>query len=151
MTITAWRIVRKHLAATAFSGLGAKLYGGRWNSPGVPAVYCGGSVSLATLEMLTHLGSAELLNHYVLIEVAFDSKLIATIDRNTLPKRWRSDQRITRRTGDRWLRSQRAAVLRVPSAIVPVEVNYLLNPLSPDFSRISIGKAQPYRFDRRLK
>jgi RES domain-containing protein len=141
VTIEARRIVRRHLASTAFTGLGAKLFAGRWNSPGIPAVYAGGSISLATREMLTHLGSAELLKHYVLIRVTFDSKLVEHFEPRTLP----------RRVGDEWVRSVRTPVLRVPSAVVPAESNFVFNPLSPAFARLSIGKPTPHPFDPRLK
>src|SRR5437764_448299 len=60
MTLRAWRIVKAKHAATAFSGDGAKKFGGRWNSPGIPAIYLAGSTSLAILEMLVHLQSQEL-------------------------------------------------------------------------------------------
>ena len=152
MTVRAWRIVKAKHAATAFSGDGAKRYGGRWNTPGGAVVYVAGSMSLAMLEMLVHLQAQELLKRYVLFEVAFDEELVTGIAPRDLPKSWRKNPppRAAQRLGDAWLAGEVSAVLRVPSAVAPAEWNYLLNPAHRDFARITIGSKQPARFDPRL-
>lgn len=151
MTIRAWRIVKSKLAARAFTGEGARLYGGRWNSPGQTVVYAAGSASLAMLEMLVHLPSRELLHRYVLFELTFDEALVSLCPAN-LSKKWRMSPspRSNQRMGDEWIATGRSAVLRVPSVIVSSEWNYLLNPSHPDFVKIAIGPKQPLRFDPRL-
>ena len=50
--LTVWRLVTARFAKSAFSGEGARLYGGRWNRKGVLLVYAAGNQSLAMLEML---------------------------------------------------------------------------------------------------
>lgn len=152
MTVRAWRITKAKHAAKAFSGGGAKAYGGRWNNPGTAIVYTAGSTSLAILEMLVHLQSHDLMRNYVTFEVSFDETLMKTIEPATLPKAWRrspSPAKV-RQLGDDWVASTGSAVLRLPSVIVPTEWNYLLNPAHPDFVKITIGPKQQIKFDPRL-
>lgn len=152
MTIHAWRIVKARLAADAFSGDGARVYGGRWNSPGIRVVYTAGSTSLAILGMLVHLQAQDLLQRYVVFEVAFTKSLIRTVGLDELPKAWRRSPppEIVQRVGDVWIGMGDTAVLQLPSAIVPGEWNYLLNPAHPEFSKITIGPKQRIKFDPRL-
>jgi RES domain-containing protein len=152
MMIRAWRIARGRHAAAAFSGEGAAAWGGRWNSPGTRAVYTAGSIALAMLEMLVHLQDRELLRHYVVFPVTFDSALVQSANPAMLPRTWRRSPAppSTRRVGDAWVGEGRSAILRVPSAVVPAEWNYLLNPAHPDFAKITIGPRQRIRLDPRL-
>jgi RES domain-containing protein len=152
MTVSAWRIAKARHAVTAFSGEGAKDYGGRWNSPGVAVIYAAGSAALAMLEVLVHLQSQELLQRYVLFEVTFHESLITTVNPKTLPKAWRQSPppAAVQQVGDLWVTGGRSAVLRVPSVTVPNEWNYLLNPAHADYRKITIGPRQPTRFDPRL-
>jgi RES domain-containing protein len=152
MKLTAWRIAKRKHAKTAFSGQGARLFGGRWNNPGTSIVYTAQSQSLAVLEMLVHLDSPELLEKYVLFEVGIDDSLIARVDPSRLPRTWRADPSPARARaiGDDWIDAGTSAVLRVPSALVPPENNFLLNPRHKDFPRLLIGKPMPFRFDSRL-
>src|SRR5262245_29579658 len=72
VTLTAWRIVKARHAANAFDGEGARLEGGRWNSPGTPTVYTSQSAALAALELLVHLGRGSILSAYTLIPCTFE-------------------------------------------------------------------------------
>ena len=150
--ITAWRIVKARHQATAFDGEGARLYGGRWNSRGLPVVYAAASPALAALEMLVHVGNSKVLASYVSIACTFDEALVLRLDRQRLPKDWRSSPALPELAlvGDAWLKDGTSAVLEVPNAIIPAESNYLLNPLHADFAAITIGRAQPFEFDLRL-
>ena len=152
MIRTAWRIFKPKHAAAAFTGEGAKRFGGRWNSTGTAMVYCAGSASLAALEMLVHLHAHQVLESYSLCEVRFDDSLVESIDPADLPKNWRSDPAPAelKRIGDEWVRSESSAVLCVPNAILDIESNYLLSPAHPQFSRIDIGPSNPFQFDPRL-
>jgi len=152
MTVTAWRIAKPKHARTAFTGEGARLFGGRWNNPGTSIVYTAQSQSLAVLEMLVHLDSPQLLEKYVLFEVGIDDSLITHVDPSRLPRTWRADPSPARvrAIGDDWVDTGASAVLRVPSALVTTENNFLLNPRHKDFSSIRVGKPMPFRFDSRL-
>ena len=126
--------------------------GGRWTSSGRRAVYTAGSLALATLEIIVHLETTETLPAYSVFELAIPEKLVASLRPGSLPRRWRDDPSpaALRALGDGWLESGKSAVLRVPSAVIGVEFNYLLNPAHPDFSRVTIGPRLPYELDRRL-
>lgn len=149
----AWRIVKTKYASTAFSGEGARLYGGRWTSVDLPAVYVSSTVALATLEMLVHLESSLPLPAYSLIPVSIPERVVEALNPIALPGNWRSypAPASLQRLGDRWIEESRSAALKVPSAIVANEFNFLLNPLHSDFRTIKIGAAVPYTMDPRLK
>ena len=152
MTVRAWRIVKARNGPSAFTGQGARIAGGRWNSPGVAVVYAAQSASLAMLEMLVHLPSRELLKSYVLFEMTFDESLVTTVAVEDLPAEWRwyPPSIEGQELGDMWVTRARSAVLKLPSVVVPTEFNYLLNPLHRDFTKLTIGPEQPVEFDHRL-
>ena len=151
-TRTVRRIVRKTFAKTAFTGDGARLHGGRWNSIGVPMVYTSGSVASATLEMLVHLDSEDGLSDFRLFRIELPATAIEIPSAKKLPVGWDRDQPsdAVRRFGTNWLVSGRSLALCVPSAVVPHEFNYLLNPLHPGFAGLKIGRAEKFAFDARL-
>jgi len=153
VSLVVWRIVQRRLAKHAFSGEGARRYGGRWNSPGLPVIYMAQSQSLAALEILVHVDSENLLFNYVAIPVRIEENLILQIDSSKLPRNWRAypATKATRSLGDMWLIDQESVVLQVPSAVIPTEYNFLLNPVHPDFRHLVPGKPVPFEFDSRLK
>ena len=138
-----WRLVHESYLAGAFSGEGARITGGRWNSEGFAVVYTAGSLSLALLEIIVHLEFKETLKLYKAIPITVPEKRIERIDPAALSNDWNSPlpQPETLLAGNHWLRSQTSPVLEVPSAIVPVESNFLLNPAHPDFHQLDIGEA----------
>ena len=152
MTITAWRIVKARHAANAFDGEGARVEGGRWNSPGSAVVYTSQSAALAALELLVHLGRGAILANYVLIRCSFDEALMTRLDRKRLPKNWRSYPAPPelQLIGGEWVRSGASAVLEVPSAVIDTESNYLLNPRHRDVQAIRIGQPLAFELDLRL-
>jgi RES domain-containing protein len=152
LTITAWRIFKPKFAAVAFTGEGARRYAGRWNCKGTAVVYVADSLALAALEMLVHLQARQVLACYLVAPVRFAESLVRDLDRRRLPADWRSDPApaALQALGDRWVDERRSAVLRVPSAVIETENNYLLNPAHRDFAKIRVGAARPCRFDVRL-
>lgn len=153
MSLTLWRMTQQRLLAEAFTGEGSRLYGSRWSSPGVAVVFAAQSRALAVLEALVHLDEPKHLDAYVLIPVNVESRLITKIRNSDLVEYWQDDPppASLQRIGDEWVAAGTSAVLKVPSAIVPGESNFLLNPFHKDFPRIKIGAAQSFRFDARLK
>ena len=150
--VVSWRIVKARRAAAAFDGEGARKTGGRWNSPGLAAVYTSGTPSLATLEILVNVPRSDLLLAYVLFSCHIPEELIEAVDPIRLPPDWR-DSPIppgVQAVGDEWLRSGRSVVLQVPSAVVPHENNFILNPAHRHFAKIRIGPSEPFPFDQRL-
>jgi RES domain-containing protein len=152
VTVSAWRIVKRKLAREAFSGEGARLYGGRWNSPGVSVVYTAESQSLAALELLVHLENSDLLHEYVVIEARLEASLVTRIPKASLTKDWRANPppADARAIGDAWIAEEPSPVLELPSAIIPSEKIFLLNPQHAEFSRIEIGEPVRFEFDLRL-
>lgn len=149
--LTVYRIVKARHARSAFDGEGARVAGGRWNRPGEAMVYTSASLALAAIENFVHLGEDGLHIRFVYFKAAIPADL--TIQRRVrLPPNWRAEppEEPSMRYGSAWLRTGRTAVLQVPSAIVPSEKNYLLNPRHPDFRRIRIGKPLPFVFDPRM-
>lgn len=151
--ITAYRICQRRFVKHAFDGEGARLNGGRWNSPGTRLVYLAGSISLAQLEMLVHLESDEVLHaRYVVIPVTIPARHVQALPRGKWPRGWRAAAApsATQRIGDAWISSSGSLCLQVPSVLVPEEHNFLLNPAHPAFAHLQIGKARSLVFDRRL-
>lgn len=152
LTLQAWRIAHARRAADAHRGEGARIWGGRWNAAGLPVVYAAESLSLAALEILVHLPAVGCLTEFVSIALRFDAALCRRLEPTDLPDDWRADPvpQSTVEIGTRWCRSQASVVLAVPSAIVPLETNYLINPEQTDFANIELGAPEPFRFDPRL-
>lgn len=150
--MTAWRIVRSRHVATAFSGIGAEQYGGRFNSIGRKLLYCAGSISLALLELLVQANRRERLTDYVCTSITFDDAAVEFVESESLPAGWnaRPYERASQDFGDQWLDAQRSLVLSVPSIVNPYERNYLINPLHPRFKEIETGEPFPAPFDPRL-
>ena len=149
--LSVWRITTAAFARSAFSGEGARRYGGRWNPKGVPMVCAAASQSLAMLEMLVQ--DQPLRARYVIIEARIPKEVkINRVKIDDLPSGWREigAREQLQAIGAAWARKQSAAVLALPSAIVPAESNYLLNPLHPAFRRITIGKPSTVETDLRL-
>lgn len=150
--VRAWRIVKRRFAEHALDGDGARLHGGRWNTPGRPVVYASESRALAVLEVLAGLGSARPLSAYLLLGLSFDASLVTAVEPEALPDDWRASPPTdpTRRIGDLWLERAESVALRVPSALVPAESNYLLNPRHPDFTAVRVAGPEPLELDPRL-
>ena len=149
MILKAWRIIKAQYKNKAFKGDGTRMYGGRWNSRGVPVVYTAGSLALASIETVVNLPSPKFLESFVRIPVRFKSTLVEELPTAELPLDWQSSpiSPVNRDIGDRWVKEQRSAVLKVPSAVVPEEFNFLLNPAHPAFKKIEIGSPVVYHFD----
>lgn len=152
--LTAWRLVKTRLAATAFDGEGARLFGGRWSSPGTRVVYASDTLALAALEVLANLQDAALLaSAYSAFRLTIPNALAGELDPAALPADWMTSPApaTLRDIGDAWVTAGRSAVLRVPSAIVRTEWNLLLNPAHRRFGEITIGPRQPFAFDPRFR
>lgn len=149
--VEAWRLTQRARAETAFSGIGSKRAGGRWNPRGIAVVYASSSIALAALEILVHVEDQSLLDLYVPIPVRFAERDVAPLER--LPKTWRRDPppEATRALGRSFVERGEAPVLRVPSAVVTPESNFLINPAHGRFAKIEIGEPLwDFTFDERL-
>jgi RES domain-containing protein len=128
----------------------------RWNSGGIFIIYTAGTRALACLENVVHKGYADFLVPFIIMNILIPDHLkILEISVDDLPVNWSksgdSGYSKCQPFGDTWILKSDSAILKVPSAIVPGESNYLLNPNHPDFYKISIIVEEPFNFDDRLK
>lgn len=149
-----YRLTKTKYLTTAWTGFGAKEAGGRWNSVGVPMVYVSETASLTMLETLVHLNAPQIMDYFTLLFIDVPDEQIQDADIKQLPKNWADEDAPPELAayGDAWCFTTSSIALRVPSALCPVEYNYLLNPEHPDFFGIT-QKALPlpFRFDSRLR
>jgi len=145
----AYRIVKKRHVLSAFSGEGAKAYGGRWNRPGIPMVYAAESRALAALETLAHFQGAGRHIELVMFEIEIPAPLMKRVDESSMPPGWRTpDPRAaTQDVGSEWQLEMRSVALLVPSVLIAGEQCVLLNPEHPDSSRVMIGYPGAFAFD----
>ncbi len=150
-----WRISKRQYAKHALSGEGAKLLGGRWNFPGWAVVYTSSSLALAALETFVHLPSPLILpKNLVAVEIEIPDELSReNINRKKLPKDWQNSSapESLKVLGTSWLKKNVSAVLETPSAVIPSEVNLLLNPSHDEFQLVKIVSIVPFEYDPRLK
>jgi len=115
-------------------------------------VYTAGTISLATLELLVHLDSSALLPSYSICPVDFEDSLVELLNRARLPSDWNQSPPPTQLQviGDEWISRGSSAVLKVPSAVVEEENNYLINPVQKDFKKLKLGSMKPLILDKRF-
>jgi RES domain-containing protein len=145
-----WRISRR--AFFNLDGEGARLYGGRWNSEGLTVVYLSTSFPLAVLEYLVHVDIKTAPSDLIRIEVDVpDATSRAEVSLKELPADWNatSDHPSCVDAGDAWIRGGSTCLLFVPSAVVPTDLNVLMNPVHPD-AKLVRAKTEPFILDRRL-
>lgn len=146
----AWRIADGRF--DPFSPVGASLVGGRWNSPGLGAIYASRSYASAMLECLANAGIGRVPRTHVAVEIAIAGAVaVERHDESGLPVGWdHADLRVAHAFGDAWIRDLRTAVLVVPSVVARREGNVLINPRHPDFSNIIASAPEPVVWDARL-
>ncbi len=147
-----YRIVKEKYA-DPLSGVGASLVGGRWNSVGIEMIYTSQSRALAILEVLAHLPKTLLPDDLVLLQIHIPESLpIIKISKSKLPENWQQfpPLRSTKQKGDQFIKLGKNVLLKVPSALVKDEYNYLINPHHEDFQKISLVKIEKFNLDNRL-
>lgn len=149
----AWRLCQAAHKATAFTGDGVRLYGGRWNRKGQPAVYAAASQSLAALEILVHVDTDLIPNDFVAFAIDIPDEItVEHVAPGELPPNWRDGYPPLgcQAMGGEWLDQGRSAIFAVPSVIIPTETNFILNPKHADFARLHIHPPTIFTFDPRL-
>jgi len=136
----------------ALDGEGALRVGGRWNSPGQPAVYASSTLSLAALEYLAHIEPALAPTDLVALTIELPDKPVERIQAHDLPADWHRIPEHPRcqALGDDWLTRGQSFGLLVPSAIIPSEQNLILNPRHPKFDQVKVVAERGFGFDPRL-
>lgn len=147
-----FRLIRKKYGIH-LSGKGAALSGNRWNSKGTELIYCADSRALAMAEVSVHLSLSILPKDYVMVEIEIPNSVsISSLKTDDLPIGWNSFPHLldTQKIGDDFVADRKSCVLNVPSAVVPGDFNFLINPHHSDFAFIYIGGQQDFPFDTRL-
>ena len=147
MPVDVYRVCRKIYAH--LDGEGARRVGGRWNSPGRSVVYMAQSVALAVLENLVHLSRQDYPTGYVAVEARIPDH-VRILDHIHFMDFATPAETRERKAGDDWLASAESAVLRVPSAVIRGDWNYLINPEHLEFAQLTTEMPVPFRFDERL-
>lgn len=134
------------------SGTGAKLFGGRWNSVGTPVLYLTSSRALAALEVLAHLTTVQDPESFCITIFDVPGNSMETVEKELLPKDWNSypSPSSLKKRGDAFAKANQALLLKVPSAIVEDEYNYILNVNHPLLAKVDIIDSKPFLFDKRL-
>ncbi|MCJ7759400.1 MAG: RES family NAD+ phosphorylase [Gillisia sp.] len=147
-----FRLSRKKYSKE-LSGKGASLSGNRWNSKGTEIIYCASSRALAMAEVAVHLNLALIPNDYLMIEINIpDSIDIKHIQISKFPSDWDLFPHIlpTQKIGDEFINENKYCVIKVPSAVVKGDVNFLINPYHKDFKLIEINNSYSFPFDKRF-
>lgn len=145
-----WRLAKER-HARRLDGAGNRDIGARWNSPGRGVVYTASNLSLCLLECLVHMDVEDLPDDYVSVRIEIPNdagKMELPVA--TLPRNRRESTVESWRLGDAWLKSAVDLALIAPSAIVPQDMNVMLNPIHPDMTRVRIHDVQSFKFDPRL-
>ena len=148
-----WRICRKPYVDAALDGSGGMYTSGRWHSKGNPIVYTASSAALAALEVLVHVDPLTAPANLRLLAIELPDDLsIEVLEPITLPQGWHSvpAPAALQTIGSSWLMSGRTAALNVPSAVIAIERNFLLNPRHPQVQRVRILSDEAFSFDTRL-
>lgn len=147
-----FRLSRKKYAKD-LSGKGAAIFGNRWNSKGIEMLYTAQSRALAMAEVLVHLSLAALPDDYMMIEIEIPDFIeVELINSKSLDANWNSNplDAQTQALGDAFIHSKEKCVLKVPSAVVKGDFNYLLNPKHRDIDKIKINNITKFPFDKRV-
>ena len=145
-----WRICKQKHTGSAFSGIGGLYAQARWTPQGFKVVYTAESLALASLEAFVHTESSRI--PLVAIRAFLPKDIAVTVvDVNSLPEDWQSMAAYPtlQNIGKQWLQKQDSPILKVPSSIIPVEFNYLLNPQHPDL-HLTLEPALRFSFDNRM-
>lgn len=135
------------------SGIGASLWGGRWNSKGTELIYTAESRALALAEVVVHLAGADLPEAYMMMEIELPDGLpFREVLPSDLPADWFRFPPVlaTKKAGDHFFLEADCLLLKVPSAVVEGDFNWLIHPYHSEFKNVRISKVQPFRFDQRL-
>ena len=153
--LTIWRLDKERYAETAFRGKGSLETSGRWHHKGTQVAYASEHPGVAVLEKLVWLERYEVARSsaYALLPLHLDpDRHLETVNPSDLPDNWDTFPHLdaTRDLGTRWFEEERSAVLAVPSAVLPVAKNYLINPFHPDIHDLERGEPVSFSWEARL-
>ncbi len=146
--------ITQEIYADDLSGNGSRLFGGRWNSEGIFALYTSTTRALALLETLAHTPAKMLqIKSYTLLTLSLpDSATSSEIVINDLPANWATPDNavLTQKIGDSFFKTKKTLLLQVPSVVMPEEKNIIINPLHSDYKKLHIKHKRVIKFDSRI-
>ena len=151
--IRVYRIVRKPYSKTPLDGEGAYRFGGRWSSPGTRIAYSAEHLSLAMIEYFVHIEANDPPKDLVVVTADIPDEVSRVVlTPRELPSNWQQIPAppILAAIGDSFAAKRKSALLVLPSALVPSEANWLVNPLHPEFAEIQVHPAEPFHYDARF-
>jgi len=127
----------------------------RWNLDDQYMLYAGSSRSLSSLELIVHRNAIQPVFNYrvMIISIADEENLFTNVLQSDLPRNWRGAMAYPtlQQIGSNWYHGNQSLVLKVPSAVIPKEYNYIINIVHPDFnSKVSLVRTEAYFWDERL-
>ncbi|MCG2792560.1 MAG: RES family NAD+ phosphorylase [Weeksellaceae bacterium] len=140
----------KDAYANDLTGKGAEIAGGRWNSKGNAALYTGQSIALCVTEIAVHLPLGIIPKDYRLIQIELPDVIF--FEPKRFPTNWNTFPHLdsTQKMGDKFIKANKFLVMKVPSATVRGEFNYIINPRNLNFKDVKIKKVERFTFDDRL-
>ena len=146
-----YRIANKKYGAD-LSGVGAAMFGGRWNKKGTQVLYTGESVEIALLEIVVNTPPM-LVPNLVLVTIEIPDVPVTELKIEDLASNWKNypPPTILSEIGTEWVYSMKSLALKVPSCVVETAHNYILNPLHPSYTEVKTLSVDPFHFDPRLK
>ena len=132
------------------SGNGAAINGSRWNSKGTMMLYTGQYISLVILESLVHLRTIDIPEKQYLLQIELPDSDFSEIKLSRIKDNWQQHLSYTQWMGDQFVLANQSLILKVPSAIVPQEHNFLVNPLHAEFKKVKVVKTELLQLDKRL-
>jgi RES domain-containing protein len=150
--IRVWRLSSAAYVDRILSGGGAYRHGGRWNSPGRAVVYMSECLSLCALEILAHMVKLHMIQGGKCVWVDIPEAMVTPLSVDDLSEDWKAVPAPpgTKQIGDRWFDDRVSPVLKVPSTVIPIEHNFVLNPAHPNFRALHVGEIRDFEFDERL-
>lgn len=147
-----YRLSREQFA-TPLTGIGAALYGARWNPVGIELIYTAQNRSLAMAEVAVHLTLATLPSDYVMMTINIPDEVpIKKIEAKDLPEDWQSFPHpiATQVVGKNFVMENKFCALLIPSVVTQGDYNILINPNHKDFNKIKVIKIEKFPFDKRI-
>ena len=133
------------------SGMGSKSFGGRWNQKGLAALYTSENISLSVLEIIVNADKNSIPPSYYLLKLNIPDALpVKKINANKLKNKWYQDFEYSQFVGSAFLSTGKEIAIKVPSAIVKEEYNFILNPTHAEFKKITIVESNIFDLDIRL-
>lgn len=135
------------------SGEGARLHGGRWNHLLTPCIYTSESRALAVLEYTVHVSIDDIPRSLSITTFEIPDTDIYELTIASLPGNWKEfpAPASTKDFGTALLNAMAAPVLKMPSAIISQEFNFILNPKHAGAKSFKIVDMEDFVYDVRIK